>query len=335
MMGFIAIAMPYIMVALLFSVLFWLVVKPRIAIIPVVSLLFGYKQISNVFAWHFSKSFSTETKADSSLRIVTWNVRNMLGVTNNAYKQKRNRDEIAKLVTSLHPDIICMQEFSNSTYPNYPLANNIGQFTKECPYYFLSRDYVNKDGRYASGVIIFSKYPIIDSGKTKYPGAPAESIIYADVVKAGDTIRMFTTHMQSFQFTAGDYANIARIKERDEDVLQATENVSAKMKVAFEKRTVQARIVRTETDKCKLPSIICGDFNDVPNSYVYQHIRGERQDAFLAASFGIGRSFNALAPTLRIDYILPDDNFNIQQFQMIDEGLSDHHLLVTDVSLKK
>ncbi len=36
------------------------------------------------------------------------------------------------------------------------------------------------------------------------------------------------------------------------------------------------------------PEIICGDFNDVPNSFTYFTIKGPRQDAFLekGAKFG-------------------------------------------------
>jgi endonuclease/exonuclease/phosphatase family metal-dependent hydrolase len=37
---------------------------------------------------------------------------------------------------------------------------------------------------------------------------------------------------------------------------------------------------------------------------------------------------------LRIDYILPDTSFTIKQFDMVDENLSDHVMLVTDLKLK-
>jgi endonuclease/exonuclease/phosphatase family metal-dependent hydrolase len=107
------------------------------------------------------------------------------------------------------------------------------------------------------------------------------------------------------------------------------------MRVAFTRRGIQANIVRETLDDSPYPSIICGDFNDVPNSYTYFQIRGTWQDAFLEKDFGIGRTYIALAPTLRIDYILPDPAFEIHQFDMIDEDLSDHLLLVADVSLKK
>src|SRR5205823_4672607 len=122
-----------------------------------------------------------------------------------------------------------------------------------------------------------------------------------------DTIRIYTTHLQSFQFSKGDYADIEKIKDPDKESLRASENLYHKMKWAYASRGLQANLVRNKTDSSSYPSIICGDFNDVPNSYTYFHIRGKRQDAFLSASFGIGRSYNALAPTLRIDYILPDD----------------------------
>ncbi|MFY7898724.1 MAG: endonuclease/exonuclease/phosphatase family protein [Chitinophagaceae bacterium] len=107
------------------------------------------------------------------------------------------------------------------------------------------------------------------------------------------------------------------------------------MKPAFKRRAVQADIIKTELIASPHPSVICGDFNDVPNSYTYFTIKGNKQDAFLKKDFGIGRTFIALAPTLRIDYILVDNTFNVAQFDMVDEGLSDHIMLVSDIRLLK
>ena len=112
-------------------------------------------------------------------------------------------------------------------------------------------------------------------------------------------------------------------------------NIFKKMKLAFVRRGSQSNIVRSERDKSKYPTIICGDFNDVPNSYTYFNIKGDWQDAQLTKGFGIGGTFNSLAPTLRIDYILADNNFTIKQFDLVDEDLSDHIMLVTDLRVKK
>lgn len=334
-LGFLSIGVPYIVVVLFLYTIFWLIIKPRIAIISVLTLLIGWKQLVVIIAWHPSKNF-TEKKTDTNdLRIVTWNVRGMYGISNSSYTQHRNRNEIAALVNKSDADIVCLQEFSNISLKNDPNANNIGLFTKIYPYYHFSEDFRNKAGYYTSGTILFSKYRIIHSGKIKYEGEKAESLIYADILKNDDTIRIFTTHLQSFEFTKEDYRNIEKIKETDTEVLEASENIYAKMKRAFSLRSRQAASVKNVLDSCAYASVICGDFNDVPNSYTYFHVRGNRQDAFLASSFGIGKSYSALAPTLRIDYILPDNHFEVKQFEMIDEGLSDHHLLVADLSMKK
>ncbi len=333
--GFLALALPYLAITLIFSVIFWLVVKPLMALVPLITLVIGFKQLSVAFAWHPGNSFNKERSTDSSLRIITWNVRGMYGISNSSYTQKRNREEIAASINKLDADIVCLQEFNNSTANPNEGKNNIGLFTGKYPFYFFSRDYNNQNHLYYGGTILFSRYPIVDTGKIKFPGYYAESLIYADILKGKDTVRVFTTHLQSFQFSPDDYAQIEKLTEPDSAALAASETIYSKMQLAFTRRAVQANIIKKTTELSPYPSIVCGDFNDVPNSYTYFHIRGNRQDAFLATSFGIGRSYNAIAPTLRIDYILPDENFKINQFDLVDEGLSDHHMLVSDLSLKK
>lgn len=303
-----------------------------LALISVITLLIGWKQIDVLFGMHMPKDFVVK-KSPADLRIVDWNVGSMYGLSNNAETKKNDRTEIAALILQQQPDVICLQEFNHS-YTQGPQADNIGLFTQSFPYYFFSKDYNKKNGFYVEGSIIFSKYPIIDSGKINYPDNIAESFIYIDIKKDEDTIRIYTLHLQSFKFKDSDYAQMQKISENDTSI-NASKNIFQKMKMAFIRRGIQAETVKDAIAKSPYPSIVCGDFNDVPGSFTYFHIRGERQDAFLAKNFGIGRTYYALAPTLRIDYIMPDDHFNISQFNIIDEGLSDHLMLVSDMSIKK
>jgi len=329
--GFIGIAMPYLILMLIFSVIFWLVAKPKLALIPVITLLIGWQQINVVFALKWKVEF-IKNKPENSIRIVDWNVQSFNGLSKNGALKKHIREEVADVILNLKPDIICMQEF-NSAYHQATQWDNISMFSKAYPYYYFSKDYQRNNGMYQSGCIIFSKYPLIDSNKIKFK--TPESLIYVDVLKGADTFRIYTTHLQSFKFKKEDYDDIEKIKEQEEDALAASKNIFIKMKFAFKRRGGQVDIIRNQIDKSPYPSIICGDFNDVPNSYTYFHIKGKRQDAFLKKDFGIGRSFIALAPTLRIDYVMPDDKFDVLQFDLVDEDLSDHLLLVTDVRLKK
>ena len=100
-------------------------------------------------------------------------------------------------------------------------------------------------------------------------------------------------------------------------------------------RKIQSDIVRKVLADSPYPFLFCGDLNDVPNSYTYNTVRGDLQDAFLKKGFGIGRTFSALSPTLRIDYIFADKSFIIDQFTMVTKQLSDHRGLVTDIEVPK
>jgi len=311
MNGFTGLIVPYLVLALIFFIILWLFAKPVLVLIPLLTLAIGWQQLTVVFAWHPGSGF-TKRKHDNVLRIVDWNVQSLIGLSKNKLVKNSIPNELAESAMKLQPDVICMQEFNTAAH-----ADNISLFKKQYPYYFFSKDYLGANSGYQSGCIIFSRYPILDSGKIKYP--VAESLIYVDILKGPDTLRIYTTHLQSFKFKKTDYDDLEKIRDQDDESLAASKSIFRKMKLAFSRRGIQANMVREEIDKSPYPSVICGDFNDVPNSYAYFQIKGDRQDAFLRKGFAIGRSFISLAPTLRIDYILPDQNFEVKQFDMVDE----------------
>jgi len=330
-MGFLGLLLPYLGLALVLWILFWWFIKPRLSLISIVVLLIGYKQIGVLIGLNSSSTFN-EKKEAATLRIADWNIRSFVGTSSIRERQKLARTEIAEALHRLDADVLCLQEFNHSYVKE--TGNNLALFRSKYPYYYFSRDFKRDNGNYASGCIIFSRYRIIDSGKVKYPGKFSESLIYADIVKGNDTIRIYNTHLLSFRFNKTDYDGMDRIKD-DPETLAASKSIIRKMKHAFTQRGVQSDMAKAAIDKSPYPSILSGDFNDVPNSYTYFTLKGVRKDAFLQKSLGIGRTYLSLAPTLRIDYILPDREFDVLQFDMIDENLSDHLLLVSDVKLKK
>ncbi len=327
LIGFTGLIVPYLVLLLVLLIVCWLIAKPVFALIPLVTLAIGWQQLYVLFAWHGGAPF-VKHKHDADWRIVDWNVQSFNGLTQNRNIKKLVRTEVAESILKFRPDVICLQEFNQGL-----TEDNIALFNRQYPYHFFSRDYRRTNG-YQSGCIIFSKFPIIDSGRIAYP--VAESLLFADIVKGEDTVRIYTTHLQSFKFKKEDYEDIEKIKEQEDETLAASRSLFRKMKLAFKRRGIQAGMVRQSLDQSPFPSVLCGDFNDVPNSFAYFHIKGnDRQDAFLEKSFGIGRSFISLAPTLRIDYILPDKRFQVKQFEMVDEALSDHIMLLTDIRLIK
>src|SRR3954463_8134866 len=158
-MGIMGLSVPYIALILVFFIFFWWVVKPVWSLIPILTLLLGWKQLSVLFATHKYETF-TEKKDSTYLRIVDWNTRSLEGLSNKADKKRIDRATIPETIIAQKPDIICLQEFNNSA-----AQNNLARFKEHYPYHYFSRDFQRPKQAYQAGCIIFSKYPIVDSGK--------------------------------------------------------------------------------------------------------------------------------------------------------------------------
>jgi endonuclease/exonuclease/phosphatase family metal-dependent hydrolase len=325
-------AFTFLFFLLLFSILFWLVIRIKYALLFFIVLLFGWKSILVSFAFNLTRNFNYERQT-GTVRIVTWNVARFIEIMKNNNKGSQVRLKMMELLKQQNADILCLQEFHTSTRPSY--YDNISYVTKELnyPYHYFSWDEDGTGQFYSS--IIFSRLPIVDTGLIRYP-VPSlpEVLLHADIKFGGDTVRIFTSHLQSVQFKKLDYERIDRIRNYEDSVLSNSKDIFSKIKRGITYRSGQAKLVRKMISESPHPAILCADFNDVPNSYTYFTIRGDMQDAFLKKDFGIGRTFTALSPTLRIDYILASKQFLLLQFNRVTKRYSDHFMLVADLKIK-
>jgi endonuclease/exonuclease/phosphatase family metal-dependent hydrolase len=331
-MGFLALAFPYLLVAVAGFVVFWLIAKPRFVFISLLSLAMAYRQIPVVFALN-DDAFALQRKPET-LRVMSWNIKAFAGLSGRQAKKAENAQQILAIIRKYNPDVICFQEFGQYETPGLGVDYAAKMASIGYKHHVLSKDYVRVKYNYSSGLAIFSKTPLLATKRIPFSSSP-ESVLYADIAFGGETIRVFNTHLQSYKFQPADYADLRKIKDTEDDMMDAGLNIFEKMKRAFRNRGAQAAQIRPLLDSCPHPEIICTDMNDVPTSYAYWQLRGTRSDAFLEAGFGIGRTFIALAPTLRIDYILADRQFNVKQFTVLPKRLSDHLALVTDLQLNQ
>jgi len=313
------------------------------AVMSLVALLLGWSNIHSFFALHPLSHFTPE-KPPHSIRVLTWNVRSFDNFISRKKTASPHRPNMMDFIGSQEADVLCLEEFYEPL-TRHGLESNITYIQKQLhfPYYFFSRDYGRYTGLYESGVIIFSRYPIIDTFRHDYARPDGfratESLIAADISIGGDTstgrdtFRIFATHLQSVLFRSKEFHDIQIIKNVDDSILDASRSIALKLRTAFRHRGDQAEEVRAQLDKSPYPAIICGDFNDVPNSYAYFTIRGSWQDAFLQKGFGIGRTYINISPTLRIDYILADPRFDVLQCRKFPLPWSDHNPVVADLSL--
>lgn len=329
-LGLFGLAFPYLLIVMLLFLFFWIIVKPRFCLISLLPILLSWKQVSVIFS--FRQDRFDYARSSSALRVMTWNVKIFEGLEKSEAASAASN--IFSYIKATIPDVVCMQEFSQ--YDSNGLASNHIEKMKYMgyQYFFFSKDYVKKTANYQSGVAIFSKMPLFDTTRVPYEHG-RESLLYADLVKNKDTLRIYTTHLQSFRFSQNDYRYLEDLKQHGDVINPANKNFIIKMKNALQLRAEQAIQIRALVDSCPFPEIVCGDFNSVPNSFAYWQIRGSRRDAFMEAGYGLGRTFTSLAPTLRIDYILCDNRLSVGQFTVGGRRYSDHWPVIADIRYEK
>ena len=331
--SFFGLAFPFLLIIVILIIAGWLILfKYRFALINGLVLLLSYKSVIVFFAFHQPGVFNYK-KDPASIRVATWNVDRFIEMKRNNNKGSQARLKMFDLIKQQDADVLCLQEFHTSTLPDF--YDNITPVQKELgyPYFYFSFD-TDGDSLYYSS-IIFSRYPIVDSGLIRYPRPTLPDVLlHADIKVNKDTVRVYTTHLQSLQLGKKDYERINKIKSAEDSLVSNSRSILSKLKRGISNRSIQADIISDVLVDSPHPVLLCADLNDVPNSYTYHTVRAKMQDAFLKKGFGIGRTFTGLSPTLRIDYIFADDHFKIKQFNRIVKNLSDHYMLVCDVQLK-
>ena len=338
--GLLTLSLFYLLLVLFGFFLFWLCFKSRWAFIFLAAVAFSFRDITNIIPLRLSSNFDMPAPKNG-LRIMSWNVAQFDVMK---YKQKPDTyREMMRLVNEYKPDIACFQEMVggdtladlNTPYYRKYSFYSIFEFAHKLsmPDYFYTYNFKeNFLNQQHFGVIIFSRYPIIN--KKTISQAPHDynsTFQYVDIVRGTDTVRVFNLHLQSLRFTATNLQYIQNPSIKTEVDVEKSKNLLSKFKKGFLRRQRQADTVRAAIDESPYPVIVCGDFNDVPNSYPYDKIGNDLQDAFVKKGIGMGRTFSGIAPTLRIDHIFVDKRFAVEQFIRIPRKLSDHFPIIADV----
>lgn len=97
-----------------------------------------------------------------------------------------------------------------------------------------------------------------------------------------------------------------------------------------QERMIQA--LCTAVDESNLPVIVLGDFNAEPHTDILAPLY-ERLISCADAMMNVEHTFPSFAPNRTLDYIFVSKDFQIQEFEVRPEILSDHRALVAIVTL--
>ncbi len=331
--GFFNLGAFYLLLALLAFIIFWLFAKPRWAVISIVSVLLAWVPLHHIFPFRVSADFTLQKNA-GAMRIMSWNVEHFDILEYKTHPETKQK--MLELIKEYQPDIACFQEMvgADSIAKAINYIPDILQQTGFENYHYSWNPKLDFDANHHFGIILFSKYPIINKQTISFPPNDYNSIFqYADVVKENDTIRVFNIHLQSLKFSNNNLKYIDNPSIKDAEAVKESKSIISKLKKGFVKRGLQAERIRDEINKSPYPVIVCGDFNDLPNSYAYSIIGSGLNNAFEQKGSGLGRTYSGISPTLRIDNIFTSKKMEVLQYNRIAKKMSDHFPVLADVKM--
>ena len=107
------------------------------------------------------------------------------------------------------------------------------------------------------------------------------------------------------------------------------------MRTAFLVREKQAEIVAQTIKETTYPLIVCGDFNDVPQSYTYSKISQNLTDMLLEGNLGYNYTYYKHGMFVRIDNILCSNEILPVNSAILTKDYSDHKPVTAQFKIKR
>jgi len=299
--GFISLTIPIFIGVLILSFFYFIFNKSWWSILPIFIITIFWSLISSSFSFHQQ---DTSNNRENSIRLISYNVQGFIDDTGIKTITER-QTEISDWIDSLNADIICLQEVTDQA--------NLDRLLSGYQSFFSGK--TNPDNS-RLGVIILSRFPIVNSGSIEFAFNSFNRSAWADIAVGKDTIRVMNVHLKSYNFK--DYKGWKKITN---------------MRNALQARSYHARLLTRFIQNSPYPVILCGDFNETSNSYVYQKLKTSLNNSFEHAGKFYQHSFKLGPIPFRIDHIFADTRFTVLEYNTHYEcHWSDHYPI--DVTLK-
>lgn len=312
---------PYLVIINIFLTIYWILRRRWLFLIPAIIVIAGWNHLGRTFQFSSSDVIPAGLKP---FKVISYNVKN-LSNDNVDLLEPEIRDKIIGYLDEEDPDIICLQEFSVVHPDPEAFIDSISDRLK-LPYHAHSQ-YSEKPRKRIDAIFIFSKFPILDYSPVK-KDLVHNFALFADLLIGNDTVRLFNIHLESLRLRHEDYNFISELDlqfEEKENIKEGSWRIFKKMKTAFSLRASQVETLSSCILDSPYPVILCGDFNDTPNSYAYQQLTANLKDAFIESGKGLGNTYIGKLPSYRIDYILYNDYFTSWQYRRGLVKYSDHY----------
>ncbi len=310
----------------LFFVLYWAFRKSSWFLMSLLTLLLCLPEQK---AWLPVKLVKEQAGGGRAIKVLTYNTMQFSGYhTHN----KQDPNPVIRYLQESEADILCLQEAGYSFDKKFLEKNTIIAALKNYPYH--SFEIIQSTKYKTANLWVFSKYPILKSGKLSYK-SQSNASHYCDIKIGQDTLRFINNHLESNKLTKEDKALYKIIVENPdrENISQVAEKLGRKLGQAARLRAPQAEAVAGFIRETPYKLVVCGDFNDIPASYTYRCIKKGLRDAWSQNGRGLGITFHEKFYLFRIDYILHSPELHSYGTKVDHVHYSDHYPVWTYLEL--
>ena len=309
-------AMPLALLVNVGFLLFWLLVSPRYALIPVAGLLISYVPVRAYCPINIP-----QTPPDDALKVMTFNVQRLDSVDRDLETGDVTAVRAVRYITQSQADIVCLQEL-------WPGDEKNAELQKAYPY-------IESVRRRPSGQVlaVLSRYPILHKKLIRFSEADdGAGAFWLDV--NGDTIVVVNCHLLSNGLAMNERRQVDSLLQGQNNITGAnshSRNLLHKLVDSSVQRAPQADSIAHFVGRVmrKYSVIVCGDFNSCPNAYPRTRLARRLTDCFESAGNGISWSYNQNHIYVRIDHMLCTNDFEPYHFVVDDKiAASDHYPLI-------
>ena len=289
---------------------YWIIRRKWLfALVPIITIACCIPYIGTIYQFRFGNGEKTQ----GGLKIATYNVAMFNRETSGFMAQ-----DILAEMRRQKVDILCLQEYNEISGDK----KNSNSYKEYFPYMAVGRE----------DMVIYSRYPITGK-KTILFEDTNNSAMWADIDVKGNDIRVFNVHLQTTGIN-GTLHQAAKLSSQHHDVTtnKLLDAIYGNYTWGLMFRSGQAITVANEKRESQLPVILCGDFNDVPYSFVYNTMLGDMVDGFKECGKGWMYTFRG-KKAVRIDYIFHDAALKGVEYYKSELTYSDHYPVFMKIRL--
>lgn len=286
---------------------------------------------TETFALHLFR----KKQENPDFRVLTYNVNRAHEISVN----KGTTEELISFILRQKADLVLLQEYNVELYPE--VQERLGQ---EYPFGCGTEN----TSRFKS---VFSHFPIesceqlmVDANdpqyelfqnaiycKKKYDDMEVLPICKLKVRVRDKQVQIFNCHLMSNNYSVV----IRNLRKKGKSIIAGIFPVLHRMDFGSQARELQAKVIGSHIDS-SMPTLICGDFNDVSGSSPLNLLQKlGLSDAWWKGGFGFGFTFHGMGLRFRLDHVLySSQDLRLANVSVPHSIVSDHDPIVSDFSFR-